>query len=146
MAVALGILVAAALAYFGYKMINSNKDVVEAQLTPEQKVIMDKEYEAKDTVKSDELDSSLEVYTMMHEMANTKIIAEDGQVWGLKPITKTRVESVQKAVKDLNIKDNKIDEMLDMWSKQDYSQCVSQHNYLWSKYLNGNIGKAVKLR
>lgn len=114
--------------------------------TKEQLAVINVDFNSEDKINQSEISSEADIYNTIHQMANTKIIAEDGQIWGLKAMTKTRVENVQNAVKDLGIEDERIIQMLDRWTKQDFSQCVEEHNYIWSKYLRGTIGKAVKLR
>lgn len=51
--------------------------------TSEQQVIIDKEFNIPEQIKPEELNTKDKVFVMIHEMANTKIIAVDGQIWGL---------------------------------------------------------------
>lgn len=120
--------------------------VVKDNPTPEQQLVIDTQWDAADVISDDALSTKEKLFTMIHEMANTKIIAKDGLIWGLQPITKQRVERVKKAVIDLKVDDPKINEILERWSKQDFSQAVEDHNYVWAEYLDGNIGKAKALR
>ncbi len=82
---------------------------------------------------------------MMHEMANTKIVAEDGMIWGLQPMTKDRIIAVRTALKKNDPSHKRLFEILDRWENKDFTQGVEDHNYLW-KLLDGNVGKAVRLR
>lgn len=100
----------------------------------------------EDKVDEKDLNSKEKVYKMIHVMANTIIIAENDQIWGKKPITKDRVEAVMKAMEELDITDEKLLGTLKRWEEQDYSEGVEDHNYVWRKYLDGTIGKAIKLR
>jgi hypothetical protein len=149
------ILLLVGLGYFGVKVFLSDFKVAKVTDKPtteqqsvidkEQQAIIDKEWEAIEVIDKSELDTPEDVYVMLHQMANTLIVAGDGQIKGLKPVTKQRVESVKQAVIDLKIKDTKINDMLSNWEKQDFSNGVKEHNYVWSKYLSGSIGKAVDL-
>ncbi len=137
------------------KLFSFNENTVEATSslseikdnpTPDQLAIINLDFNSEDVAIPAEVSNASELYNTIHQMANTKIIAADGEVWGLKAMTKVRVQNVQNALKNLNIKDEKIILMIDRWAKQDFSKCVDDHNYIWSTYLNGTIGKAVKLR
>ena len=69
-------------------------------------------------------------YQTVHHMANTIIIADDGQIWGQNEITR---EAVTQMVNELK-----------KWLELDFSNGVEVHNYVWDK-LDGNIGKAKGL-
>lgn len=128
------------LVYFIYNLFRT--DVVDNP-TPAQQAVINTDYNSASTIsKPKDLNS---LYTDMHEMANTKIVARDGEIWGLEPMTKGNIDILKQAVKDLNINDNGINEILDRWSKQDFTKCVDDHNYVWNK-LDGTIGEAVRLR
>jgi hypothetical protein len=114
--------------------------------TPAQLAVINVDFNAEDSAVAAEVENEAALYKTIHEMSNTKIIAEDGRIWGVKAMTKVRVENVQNALKTLGIKDERLTQILDRWAKQDFSQCIEDHNYVWSNYLNGTIGKAVKLR
>lgn len=127
---------------FFYK---DNAEKIEDNPTTEQKVIIDQEFETKEAIAAEELDNKVTIYTMMHEMANTKIVAEDGMIWGLQPMTKDRIIAVRTALKKKDPNNKRLFEILDRWENKDFSQGVEDHNYLW-KLLDGNVGKAVRLR
>lgn len=127
---------------FFYK---NNVEKIEDNPTTEQKVIIDQEFETKETIAAEELEDKVSIYTMMHEMANTKIVAEDGMIWGLQPMTKDRIIAVRTALKKNDPSHKRLFEILDRWENKDFSQGVEDHNYLW-KLLDGNVGKAVRLR
>lgn len=140
----------AAGAYFAGKIIKDSggKDKVSSPVDQEGKTEEDNTsaFLKEDKVDKKELSSKENVYNMIHEMANTLIIAENDLIWGKKAITKDRVEAVMKAMEDLDITDEKLWETLKRWEQQDYSEGVEDHNYVWSKYLHGTIGKAIKLK
>jgi hypothetical protein len=154
------IAIAITIAYGGmfilvFKLFSYDESVVEVTAlileikdkpTQAQLEIINTNFNAEDIAVPSEVANETALYNTIHQMANTKIIAEDGIIGDLKAITKVRVENVQNALKNLGIKDEKIIQMIDRWSKQDFSKCVEDHNYIWSTYLNGTVGKAVKLR
>jgi hypothetical protein len=144
--VLIGIFVLGIFVFLYMRLFGENDKVTSQQLTPEQKLIVDTEFNTPEEIKLEDIDTREEIYVMMHEMANTKIIAVDGMIWGLQPMTKNRIVALQKAAKDLGIEDERIYEILDRWKNQDFSQCVDDHNYVWKKYLNGEVGKAKALR
>ena len=80
-------------------------------------------------------------YQSVHHMANTIIIADDGQIWGKSEITR---EAVTQMVNELNGRDDYLSEELKKWLELDFSNGVEVHNYVWNK-LDGNIGKAKEL-
>ena len=82
-----------------------------------------------------------EYYEKVHHMANTIIIANDGQVWGKAEITK---EAVNKIINDLKGNDDYLSNELEKWANKDFSNGVEVHNYVWDK-LDGSIGKAKAL-
>ena len=89
-----------------------------------------------------------EIYDKMHRMANTKIEAVDGEVWGEIEITVELCDRLINKIKDSNLKaleKNKLVEILNRWKNVDFSNCVEEHNYVWSK-LGGTVGKAKSLR
>lgn len=135
-----------ALSFLLTTLFFSKHAVAVDKPTMDQQAIINTKFGEFDEVNADELDTPEKIYNTLHEMVNTKIVAENGLIWGLKPMTKDRIEAVQKAVKALGIKDDKINEMLKKWHKQDFSDCVNEHNYIWENYLKGSIGKAVALR
>lgn len=122
-----------------------NAEKIEDNPTTEQKVIIDQEFETKEVIGGEELDDKTKIYTMMHEMANTKIVAEDGMIWGLQPMTKDRIAAIREALKKKDPNNKRLFEILDRWENKDFSQGVEDHNYLW-KLLDGTVGKAVRLR
>lgn len=86
------------------------------------------------------------IYDIMHKMANSKIIAKDGQVWGALPMEKSKIIVLKQTVEKIDYPDREyLLEVLDRWENGDFSQCVEEHNYFWNK-LNGTIGEAIKLK
>ena len=155
-AIVIAITIAYGGMFFGVvKLFSFNENAIETSSsiseikdkpTPAQLAIINVDFNAEDTAIPAEVADEAALYNTIHQMVNTKIIAADGEIWGVKAVTKVRVENVQNALKSLGIKDERIIQIVDRWFNQDFSQCVDDHNYIWSTYLNGTIGKAVKLR
>lgn len=80
-------------------------------------------------------------YQIVHHMANTIIIADDGQIWGQNEITR---EAVTQMVNELKGRDDYLSDELTKWLELDFSNGVEVHNYVWDK-LHGDIGKAKDL-
>ena len=80
-------------------------------------------------------------YQTVHHMANTIIIADDGQIWGQNEITR---EAVTQMVNESKGRDDYLSDELKKWLELDFSNGVEVHNYVWDK-LDGNIGKAKDL-
>lgn len=80
-------------------------------------------------------------YQKVHHMANTIIIADDGQIWGQNEITR---EAVTQIVNEVKGQDDYLSDQLKKWLELDFSNGVEIHNYVWNK-LGGNIGKAREL-
>lgn len=97
----------------------------------------------KDTTKDEHISH---IFNTMHQIANSKIVAEDGLVWGEIQPTQAVVDGL---IKDVNSTDygdkNYLLEILNRWKNGDFSKCVEEHNYLWNK-LGGEVGKAKSLR
>lgn len=85
----------------------------------------------------------IEIINMMHDMANTLIIAEDNKIWNTVPITK---ESVSKLLNMLMSSEN-FEEKLTFttiaqnWQKRDFNNIINDHNTVWI-LLDGTIGRA----
>ncbi len=108
--------------------------------------VSEKQY---DTLKAN-LSSVSSTFTLIHQMANTKIEAEDNQIWGKADITKGRCKALleyyadhkQEAKELLGEKD--YEDLVDgitKWSKDDYSKSSRVHNIVWER-LGGGNGKA----
>lgn len=82
-----------------------------------------------------------EIYDKVHLMANTIIVAEDGEIWGTYQITKDDLINVKNQVLG---NDDYLYNELSKWLELDFSNAVEVHNYVWEK-LGGTVGKAEKL-
>jgi len=86
------------------------------------------------------------IYDIMHKMANSKIIAKDGQVWGRLPMNKKEIQTLEQTVEKIDYPDREyLLRVLNNWESGDFSNCVTEHNYVWNK-LGGTIGEAYKLK
>lgn len=86
------------------------------------------------------------VYDILHRMSNTKIIAEDNQIWGKIEITPENISSLKSLIEKVNYKNKDyMLEVLTRWENNDFSQAVEEHNYFWRK-LGGTVGKAISLK
>lgn len=82
-----------------------------------------------------------EIYDKVHLMANTIIVAEDGEIWGTYQITKDDLSNIKNQVLG---NDDYLYNELSKWLELDFSNAVEVHNYVWEK-LGGTVGKAEKL-
>jgi len=86
------------------------------------------------------------IFNTMHKIANSKIVAKDGLIWGEIQPTQAVVDGLIKDVNNTGYEDkNYLLEILNRWKNDDFSKCVEEHNYLWNK-LGGEVGKAKSLR
>lgn len=88
--------------------------------------------------------SQRNIYDIMHQMANTLIIADD--IWGYIRITPDRIDYLEDYIAQSDFDDKNIMlGILERWKDGDFSKGVSEHDYFWRK-LDGTIGKAISLR
>lgn len=118
----------------GYEIINFAFDKVN-EINEEKSEVLENE---NITVAPIDL---TQCYQVVHHMANTIIIADDGQIWGKNEIT---TEAVTQMINELNGRDDYLSGELKKWLELDFSNGVEVHNYVWDK-LDGNIGKAKEL-
>lgn len=86
---------------------------------------------------------------LIHKMANTKIVAEDNQVWGTADINNENIEKCIDYLEiDVNVKKLNRDMLiagLKEWKQGNFKNSVEIHNQVWS-YLGGTVGKAKSLK
>ena len=91
-------------------------------------------------------DEEVAVYNTMHKMINTKIVAEDGKIWGEVEITPDKCDQLITEITKSGYYDKAtLLEFLTRWKNNNFISGVDEHNYLWDG-LNGTIGKAKSLR
>lgn len=84
-------------------------------------------------------------YSNMHNLANSKIIAVDGKVAERQYIDNNKIIRMINEVMNSDSNDKQyILSILQRWFYKDFSQCVQEHNYFWTK-LGGVEGKAIDL-
>ncbi|HSQ33417.1 MAG TPA: DUF6241 domain-containing protein [Peptostreptococcaceae bacterium] len=132
-----------------YYIVNNQTSSTQSQNQEiDTETINESEKESVKDGKSGNYDKK-QIFLKMHEMSNTLIIANDGQVWGELPIDKENIADIEAMVvsnNDLDDKEEKrVLEILAAWKKGDFSNGVDEHNYFWGK-LDGSIGKAKDLK
>jgi hypothetical protein len=90
-----------------------------------------------------------DIYAMIHKMANTLIVAEDGLIIGEIPINDQSINEAMVIIKNTDLISNEETKVflniLQEWKDKNYSQGVQAHNYAW-RLLHGNMGRAKELR
>jgi hypothetical protein len=113
----------------------ANKQVVN-------KAVVIQQNDTSRKISSDEL----VVYNKMHKMINTKIVAEDGKIWGEVAVTPEECQALIKDITKSGYSDkDTLLQFLERWKVNNFSSGVDEHNYLWDG-LDGTIGKAETLR
>ena len=103
------------------------------------------EIKANDTVEKIS-DDELSLYSTMHKMINTKIVAEDGKIWGEIEITPDKCSKLIAEVTKSKYPDKEtLLQFLERWKDNNFKSGVNEHNYLWDG-LGGTIGKAKDMR
>ncbi|MFT5875737.1 MAG: hypothetical protein ACI8WT_004733 [Clostridium sp.] len=98
-----------------------------------------------DTIKGMSDEEAL-VYSTMHKMINTKIVAIDGKIWGEIEITTDKCDQLISEIAKSKFDDRgTLTTFLTNWKNKNFSSAVKEHNYLWGK-LGGTIGKAKENR
>lgn len=116
------------------------KEVVNKTVVNSAVVI--KQYDFSKKISKEEL----AVYNKMHKMINTKIVAEDGKIWGEVAITPEKCQALIKDITKSGYSDkDTLLQFLARWKDNNFSSGVDEHNYLWDG-LDGTIGKAESLR
>lgn len=123
----------------GYEIVNFAFDKV-SEINEEKNSEKKNEVVESEDVAQATMDLT-QCYQTVHHMANTIIIADDGQIWGQNEINR---EAVTQMVNELKGRDDYLSDELKKWLELDFSNGVEVHNYVWDK-LDGNIGKAKGL-
>jgi hypothetical protein len=148
--IGLGIILLISIIFIGYYFISYKIDTKTHETDQSIEEILEKNKESLDTEvsKSKSMEPKY-IYEMIHEMANTLIVAEDGLIYGNITIND---ENINRAMAIINQSDSiKEDEklvfmnILQDWKEEDFSNGVQAHNYAWNK-LNGTIGRAKDLK
>lgn len=126
-----------------------DKRIADAKALADAKAKADEDANAKADAKAiadAKIVGEKRLYIKMHEMINSKIVSTDGLRYGVQPITSTVCDQIIKIINNNNYVDkNTLLLYLYSWKKNDFSNAVKQHNYIWDK-LGGEQGKAITLR
>ena len=124
--------------------VESTKTVQAVQLNKE---LANKPVEIKSNDTTQKIsDGELVLYGTMHKMINTKIVAEDGKIWGEVEITPDKCNQLITEVTKSKYPDKAtLLQFLERWKDNNFKSGVDEHNYLWDG-LGGTIGKASKMR
>lgn len=123
----------------GYEIVNFAFNKVN-EISEEKEVEENKEIVENENTTATPVDLN-ECYQRVHYMANTIIVAEDGNIWGESEMSR---DAVTQLINDLKDQDDYLSSELEKWLELDFSNGVEVHNYVWSK-LGGTIGKAKDL-
>ena len=123
----------------GYEIVNFAFNKV-SEINENKKLAKENEVTENENIAVVPMDLT-QCYQKVHHMANTIIIADDGQVWGQSEITSGAVTQM---INELKGQDDYLSDELKKWLELDFSNGVEVHNYVWNK-LGGNVGKAKAL-
>ena len=130
-------------AYAKEKAAAEAKVIADAKIAADAKAAADSKATADAQVIEDAKKDEENVYIRMHGLINTKIVSKDGLRYGLIPITTADCDELIKIVNDNNYADKeKLLQYLNSWKKEDFSNAVAQHNYIWDKLGRGE-GEAI---
>ena len=86
-----------------------------------------------------------ETLDFVHSLANSLIIAEDGNMkWGRREVTPQNIRIAKESVKNFMNSDTELLEMLNQWEEGNFDNSVEVHNYVW-RMLDGTMGYATDL-
>jgi len=145
--ITLVIAIIAAGGYYSKHKLIEQKSPKVVQAVQIKKILVNKPAVIKQNDESKEIsDEESVVYNTMHKMINTKIVAQDGKIWGEIEITTDRCNKLIKEVTNSGYPDKAtLLQFLYRWKDKNFFNGVEEHNYLWDG-LNGMIGKAKALR
>ncbi len=134
------------ISFFIYMQIDSGNLNAKSNISEIKKIDKDLNSEESTEIKDSEYYPIENIYDIIHRMSNTKIIAEDNQIWGKLEITPENIASLKSLIEKINYDDKEyMLEVLTRWENNDFSQAVEEHNYFWKK-LGGTVGKATSLK
>ena len=134
------------ISFFIYMQIDSGNLNAKSNISEIKKIDKDLNSEESTEIKDSEYYPIENIYDIIHRMSNTKIIAEDNQIWGKLEITPENIASLKSLIDKINYDDKEyMLEVLTRWENNDFSQAVEEHNYFWKK-LGGTVGKATSLK
>ncbi len=144
--VIISIIVVGLFSYIIYKQIDSGNFKAKSNISYIKKIDKELSQDESSEVKDSEYYPVENIYDILHRMSNTKIIAEDNQIWGKIEMDPEYIASLKTLIEKVDYKDKDyMLEVLTRWENSDFSQAVEEHNYFWKK-LGGTVGKATSLK
>ncbi|WP_300379491.1 DUF6241 domain-containing protein [Clostridium sp.] len=129
-----------------YKEHKSGNFTAKENISEIKKIDKDLSLESSDELKDNTYYSLENIYDILHRMSNSKIIAEDNQIWGRLPMDPKEISILKSLIEKVDYKDRDyLLEVLSRWENNDFSKVVDEHNYFWKK-LGGTIGKAISIK
>jgi hypothetical protein len=140
------ILVVGAFSFLFYKESKSGNLKAKSNISEIQKIDEEISNEELSEIEDSEYYPIEKIYDIIHRMSNTKIVAEDNQIWGMIEMEPEYIASLKSLIEKVDYKDRDyMLEVLTRWENNDFSQAVDEHNYFWRK-LGGTVGKAISLK
>lgn len=134
------------LGFIFYKESDSGNLKAKSNISEIKKIDQELSEEESEEIKKDDYYPIENIYDILHRMSNTKITAEDNQIWGKIEITSDSISSIKNLIEKVDYEDKEyMLEVLTRWENNDFSKAVEEHNYFWKK-LGGTIGKAAGLK
>lgn len=134
------------LGFIFYKESDSGNLKAKSNISEIKKIDKELSEEESEEIKDNDYYPIENIYDILHRMSNTKIIAEDNQIWGKIEITPDSISSIKNLIEKVDYEDKEyMLEVLTRWENNDFSKAVEEHNYFWKK-LGGTIGKATGLK
>jgi Family of unknown function (DUF6241) len=132
--------------FFYYKEHNSGNLSAKENISEIKKLDKELSEENSNELKENTYYSIENIYDILHRMSNSKIVAEDNQIWGRLPMNSNDISTLKNLIEKVDYKDRDyMLEVLSRWENNDFSQAVEEHNYFWKK-LGGTVGKAVSIQ
>lgn len=126
-------------------MIKENSQYEDPEVWIEQVPVKNENIEEIENIK---IKSQRDVYRILHQMANTKIVPIDGIIDGKIEITEESISKFKEEYKNYCEKNGEVysslPQILNKWEQGDFSECVTIHNNAHD-YLEIQEGKAIRL-
>lgn len=119
--------------------LEEEKAVVGYVETTSEKIALEKQF-------PDDLPDYL-LMEAIHSMSHQKVESSDYAKWGHEQITQAKVDRLLAVVKKNVVgyaNQELYIEILERWSKGDFSQAIKDHNSIW-ELQSGNTGRAIRL-
>ncbi|MDB1957836.1 DUF6241 domain-containing protein, partial [Clostridium tertium] len=140
------LVIIAVSSFFYYKERSSGNINAKSNISEIEKINEEISKEENNEIKEDEYYPVEKIYDILHRMSNTKIIAEDNQIWGRISMDPEYIISLKRLIEKVDYEDKDyMLEVLTRWENNDFSNAVEEHNYFWKK-LGGTIGKATSVK